>query len=147
MSSRINRVTIARPIEDVFAVLTDVEKTGTWFPGDVEEHWTSPPPHGVGSTRRAIVRVAGRRTENDAVVTEYDPPNRAAMTGTTPNAPFRATLSFIRVAEDATQVTVATEFIFRGAARLVGPLFAAWYQRLWARGLRTLKDLMEAGEL
>ena len=57
-------VTIARPIEEVFAVLTDVEKTGTWFPGNVEEHWTSPPPHGVGSSRHAVVTVkgAGRRT-------------------------------------------------------------------------------------
>ena len=88
MSSVTNRIPIRRAIEDVFAVLTDVEKTGIWFPGDVDEHWTSPPPHGVGSTRHAVVRMRGRRTENDAVVTEYDPPYRAAMAGTSPNAPF-----------------------------------------------------------
>ena len=50
MSNVTNRITIQRSIEDVFAVLTDVEQTGTWFPGDVEEHWTSPTPRGVGST-------------------------------------------------------------------------------------------------
>ena len=56
--------TIARPIDDVFAVLTDVEQTGRWFPGDVTERWTSPPPHGVGSTRHAVVTTAasGART-------------------------------------------------------------------------------------
>ena len=53
MSKVTNRITIVRPIDDVFAVLTDVEKTGRWFPGDVEERWTSSPPHGVGSTRHA----------------------------------------------------------------------------------------------
>ena len=82
MASVTNRIAIARPFEDVFAVLTDVEQTGTWFPGDVEEHWTSEPPHGVGSTRHAVVRMFGRRSENDAVTTVYEPPDKAAMQGT-----------------------------------------------------------------
>ena len=146
MSSITNRITIRRPIEDVFAVLTDVEKTGLWFPGDVEEHWTSPPPHGLGSTRRAVVRMGGRLTENDAVVTEYDPPNRAAMKGIGAGAPFVATLSFARAA-DGTQVTVTTQFLFQGLMRVIGPPFAVWYARSWNRGLRTLKSMMEAGEL
>jgi uncharacterized protein YndB with AHSA1/START domain len=146
MSSVVNRITIRRPIEDVFAVLTDVEKTGTWFPGDVEEHWTSPPPYGVGSTRHAVVRMWGRRTENDAVITEYDPPYRAAMAGTSSNAPFVATLVFSREG-DATLVEVTTELALRGAARIAGPLFGAWYGRAWARGLETLKRTMESGDL
>ncbi len=146
MSSVTNRITIRRPIEDVFAVLTDVEKTAVWFPGDVEEHWTSSPPYGIGSTRHAVVRMRGRRTENDAVVTEYDPPYRAAMAGTSPNAPFVATLVFSRVGE-ATLVEVTTEFAFRGASRIAGPLFAAWYGRAWTRGLETLEGLMDSGEL
>lgn len=88
-----NRITISRPIEDVFAVLTNVENTGKWFPGNVDEHWTSPPPHGIGSTRHAVVTVFGRRTENDAVVTEYEPPHRAAMQGASKHAPFVGTLT------------------------------------------------------
>ncbi|MDQ3127642.1 MAG: SRPBCC family protein [Chloroflexota bacterium] len=114
------RITIRRPIEDVFAILTDVEKTGLWFPGNVKEHWTSPPPYGVGSTRRASVTMFGRRSENDAVATEYDPPHRAAMRGTTPNAPFDATLIFAPVA-DGTQVEVTTAFHLGGWTRIFGP--------------------------
>jgi len=146
MSSVTSRVTIRRPIEDVFAILTDVEYTGTWFPGDVEEHWTSPEPRGIGSTRHAVVRMWGRRVENDAVVTEYDPPHRAAMAGTSPNAPFVASLVFRREA-DATVVEVRTAFAFRGAARIAAPIFTAWYGRAWARGLETLKQMMESGQL
>jgi uncharacterized protein YndB with AHSA1/START domain len=146
MPSVTNRIKIRRPIDDVFAVLTDVGKTGLWFPGDVEEHWTSPPPHGVGSTRRAVVRMLGRRSENDAVVTEYDPPHRAAMEGTSPNAPFIATLVF-EPEGGGTTVEVTTELPLRGAMRLVGPPFAWWYGRAWARGLRTLKSMMESGRL
>jgi uncharacterized protein YndB with AHSA1/START domain len=146
MSSATNQIAIRRPIEDVFAVLTDVEKTEIWFPWDVQERWTSPPPHGLGSTRHAVVQMRGRRSENDATVTEYDPPFRAAMRGTSPNAPFLAALAFSRDGE-TTLVEVTTQFLLQGASRIAGPFFAAWYGRAWAQGLETLKRLMESGEL
>jgi uncharacterized protein YndB with AHSA1/START domain len=146
MSPVTNRITIRRPIEDVFAILTDVEQTGKWFPWDVEEHWTSPPPHSVGSTRRAVTTMLGRRTGNDAVVTEYQPPHRAVMKGTSPNAPFTATLTFASEG-DGTRVEVTTELVFRGGARVIGPVFAAMYGRAWSRGLRNLKQMMESGAL
>jgi carbon monoxide dehydrogenase subunit G len=146
MARATNAITIRRPIDDVFAVLTDVEKTGTWFPGNVEERWTSPPPHGVGSTRHAVVTMLGRRSENDAVATEYDPPRRAAMRGTSPNAPFDATLVFASDG-DGTRVEVTTEFHLRGWTRVFGPLVAAIYGWAWARGLRKLKAMMESGVL
>ena len=146
MASITNSITIRRPIEDVFAVLTDVEQTGKWFPGNVREHWTSPPPHGVGATRHAVVTMFGRRTENDAVTTVYEPPHRAAMEGTSPNAPFVATLAF-RTTRDGTRVDVSTELNLRGAIGLFGPLVRWLYGRGWSQGLATLKQMMEAGEL
>ncbi len=141
-----SRIAINRSIEDVFAILTDVENTGKWFPGNVEEHWTSLPPHGVGSTRHAVVTVLGRRTENDAVVTEYESPHRAAMKGTSTNAPFLATILF---APDGggTRVEVTSVITLGGAMRIFGPLVAALYGRSWARGLANLKRMMESGAL
>ena len=131
MTSRIsNSIVINRPIEDVFAVLTNVENTGKWFPADVKEWWTSDPPHGVGSTRRARVRMGSFSSENDAVVTVYEPPQRAAMKGTSPNAPFEATLTFEPVA-GGTRVDAAIELTLRGPARLFGGMFARWYDKSW----------------
>ena len=146
MSSVTSRITIERPIDHVFVVLTDVEQTGRWFPVDVREHWTSPPPHGVGSTRHAVVRMWGRTVENDATVIGYDPPTRAVIAGTTPSAPFVATLVFHDEGQ-STGVEVTTELRLTGAGRIAAPLFAAWYGRMWARGLQTLKRLMESGDL
>ncbi len=146
MASVTNRIAIRRPIDDVFAVMTDVEKTGTWFPGDVQEHWTSAPPHGVGSTRHAVVKMMGRTTENDAVTTVYEPPGRAAMQGTSPNAPFLVTLGFTRDGE-LTQVEVVTDLNMHGPGRILGPLVGFGYGRAWARGLANLKRLMESGAL
>jgi len=141
-----NSITISRPIEDVFAVLTNVENTGKWFPADVREWWTSEPPHGVGSTRRARVRMGWISTENDAVATAYEPPTRAVLKGTSPNAPFEATLTFEPV-EGGTLVESTIQLDLRGPARLFGPMFMRWYGGSWERGLVNLKTMMEAGEL
>ena len=96
--------------------------------------------------RLAVVRMLGRRSENDAVVTEYDPPYRAKIAGTSTNSPFIGTLVFGREGE-ATHVEVTTELVMHGAARIMGPTVAWWYGRAWTRGLETLRRLMESGEL
>jgi uncharacterized protein YndB with AHSA1/START domain len=139
-------IIIKRPIEDVFGVLTNVENTRTWFPANVKEWWTSEPPHGVGSTRRAVVKMGPFRSQNDAVAVEYEPPHRAVMQGTSKSAPFEATLTFARV-EGGTRVDATTELSMRGATRLFLPMFARWYGSSWDRGLVRLKTLMESGEL
>lgn len=139
-------ITINRPIEDVFAVLTNVENTGKWFPGNVKEWWTSPPPHGVGSTRRARVKMGLMTTENDAVATVFEPPHRAGMNGTSKNAPFEAMLTFEPV-EGGTRVESNIELSLSGAAKLFGGMFTRWYAKSWDQGLLNLKRMMEAGEL
>jgi uncharacterized protein YndB with AHSA1/START domain len=146
MSRATATVTVRRPIAEVFSILTDVEQTGRWFPGDVEERWTSPPPHGLGSTRHATVRVLGRRSENDAVVTAFEPPRLAAMRDTTPGAEFDARLTFSEGAA-GTRIAVVVELPARGVARLAMPVVVAWYQRQWRRGLVQLVHMMESGEL
>jgi carbon monoxide dehydrogenase subunit G len=146
MSAITSSITINRPIEDVFAVLTNVENTRKWFPGNVKEWWTSPPPHGVGSTRRARVKMGLMTTENDAVTTVYEPPTRAVLKGTSPNASFEATLAF-EPAPGGTQVDVNIQMFLRGPAKLFGGPFARWYGGSWEKGLVNLKRMMEAREL
>jgi uncharacterized protein YndB with AHSA1/START domain len=138
--------TIRRPIDDVFRVLTDVEQTERWFPARVHETWTSAPPHGVGSTRHAVVMMMGRRSENDATVTEFDPPRRAALTGEQPGLRWTAALDF-RPAGDATRVELDFAADASGAYRMVLGPFLWWYRRAWQRGLRNLGGMMESGSL
>jgi carbon monoxide dehydrogenase subunit G len=146
MASVHSSITINRPIEDVFAVLTDVGNTGKWFPGNVREWWTSPPPHGVGSTRRARVKMGFITIENDAVATVFEPPHRAGMMGTSKNAPFEAMLTFAPV-DGGTLVETDIDLFMRGPAKLIGGMFTRMYGRSWDQGLLNLKRMMEAGEL
>ncbi len=147
MTSRTSSsITIARPIEEVFAALTNVENTEKWFPANVKEWWTSEPPHGVGSTRHAVATIGWFRSHNDAVVTVFEPPRRAVMKGTSKTAPFEAALAFESV-EHGTRVDATTEIFLRGPAKLFGPMFTRWYGGSWERGLAKLKALMESSEL
>jgi len=142
----VSSIVIARSPEDVFAVLTDVEKTGLWFPGNVTEWWLTDPPHGVGSRRRARVRIGPLAVENDAVATAYDPPRHAAMRGLSRSAPFEADLRFTPV-PGGTRVEIETVIGGGGPTRLFSPILARLYGSGWRRGLRRLKTMMESGQL
>jgi carbon monoxide dehydrogenase subunit G len=100
----------------------------------------------VGSTRRARVKTGLMTTENDAVVTVYEPPNRAVMKGTSENASFEADLRFVAV-EGGTRVNATIEMFLTGPAKLFGPMFIRWYDKNWNQGMANLKRMMESGEL
>ncbi len=127
-------------------MVTEVTNLGRWFPGDVEESWTTPPPHGVGSVRHAVVTVMGRRSENDATVTEFDPPHRGVMVGQGQGVRFSATITCAEV-QAGTRLDMDFEASAGGAMRLfLGP-FMSWYGNSWTKGLANLKRMMESGEL
>jgi uncharacterized membrane protein len=139
-------ITIKRSIEDVFAVLSNVEDTPKWSSNAVEEKMTSEGPVGVGSTRRAVVRSFGRTTENEAEVTEFEPNCRIALQGISAALPFRVSMDFERVTA-GTRVDWTWEMAPRGFLKLAGPLLTGVFRRQFHKDLNTLKDLMESGAL
>jgi uncharacterized protein YndB with AHSA1/START domain len=140
-------ITINRPIDDVFRVLTTPEDTPKWSSNAVEEQLTSPGPVGVGSTRRAVVRsFGGRTTTNEAVVTVFEPNRRVALRTTSAPVPFEAAWSFT-ARPGGTRVDWTWSFDFKGVGRLLGPPFAVYFKRSLQRDLARLKQMMEAGEL
>ena len=145
MSQTRHCITIERPVEEVFTLLTNCELTGTWFPAEMDQRWTSPLPHGLGSTRHAVVKMFGRRTENDAVVTGWDPNRRAVLEGVATNPPFEITMDFTAT-DGGTRVDVTNNIHFSGPMRFLGAAFLKLYGRSWDRGLANAKAMMEAGD-
>jgi uncharacterized protein YndB with AHSA1/START domain len=140
-------VTIRRPVEDVFRVLTTPELTPKWSASAVEEQLTSPGPAGLGSTRRAVVRAGGgRTTTNETVVTVFEPNRKVAMRTISAPVPFEAAWTFTTL-PDGTRVDWTWSFEFKGVARLFGPPFAVYFRRSHQADLARLKRMMEAGEL
>jgi uncharacterized membrane protein len=139
-------VSIRRPLDDVFAVLSDVTKTPRWSSAAVEEYATTPGPVGVGSRRHAVGRGYGMRTENDAEITEFEPGRRIALRSLSGPMSFLVEMDFAPV-DGGTRVDWTWSFFPRGPLRVAGPLIAGIFRRQFAKDLRRLKAMMESGEL
>ena len=74
-------IRIARPPEDVWAVVSDLETHPEWRPPIVELTQVSVGPLAVGSRLREVLRWRGRELELDDVVTALEPPRRLALSG------------------------------------------------------------------
>lgn len=138
-------VTISRPLEEVFAVLTDPEKTPKWSSPAVEEHWITPGPPAIGSRRVAVTRLLGRRSQNIAEVTAYEA-NRMWEMKSVSGPPFVVRAIFAPV-EGATRVDWTWTLLQRGPIRPFGPIVARLFGLLFARDLVRLKRMMDTGEL
>lgn len=138
-------VTIARPLEDVFAVLTDPEKTPRWSAPAVEERWITPGAPTIGSRRLAITRMLGRRSENIAEVTAYEPNRMWELTSVSgPHFVVRATFAPV---DGGTRMDWNWRFDLQGPLRLLEPVVVRLLGRQFTKDLARLKSMMESGEL
>ncbi len=71
-------IDIDRSPEEVFEVLSDLDRLPYWATVVVENHDTPDKPLSVGDTFRQTVRVAGQNLETDWKVTEVERPKRVA---------------------------------------------------------------------
>jgi uncharacterized protein YndB with AHSA1/START domain len=138
-------ITILRPLDDVWAVLTDPEKSPIWSAPTIEEHWLTPPPHGLGSRRRAVNRGFGRTQTNDAEVTAYEPKRSWTMTSVS-GPRFVMTAEFEPV-EGGTRVDFGFSLRLSAGLRLFEPIFMRVFMGQFRKGLARLKELMESGRL
>jgi hypothetical protein len=75
-----NTVMISRPIEDVFAFLSDFENIPKWNYAIVETHKVSEGAVGVGTIYQQV-RSVPRRSEERFEVTAYNPPRQLEIRG------------------------------------------------------------------
>lgn len=138
---------IRRPVEDVFRVLSNPENAPKWSLNALEEKLTSPPPVGVGSTRRAVVKSFGGRTaENQAVCTEFEPNRRIAWQSTSAPFPFHVTVDFMPL-DGGTRIDSTWTLQWTGLMRPLGSLLDGYFTSVMRRDVENLARLMEAGEL
>lgn len=139
-------MTIRRPVSDVFAVVSDVEKTSSWHPATVEEYWSSEGPVRVGSTREAVGKTFGIRSRNEAVVTVFEPNRALGLSVISGPVPTDISIDFSPV-DDGTEVHWVVEMRPTGLSKLViVPALGAFMRQL-DRGLQNLKELMDSGRL
>jgi hypothetical protein len=91
MSDATNRITIARPVGDVFTFLANAENDRQWRSGVIEISCTG--GQGVGTTYHQVVAgPGGRRIDADIEITEFIADERIAFRTT--SGPVRPTGSY-----------------------------------------------------
>ena len=124
-------VTVATPLDKVFAYLADFTTTTEWDPGTVTTIRTTG-DGAVGTEYLNTSTFAGRTTQLTYVVQELVPNQRISLRGENTTVIAHDTMTFHQT-ENGTEVNYAADFAFKGVARLVAPLLRPAFSRLGDR--------------
>ena len=151
MASTAVGVTIHRPPEDVFAILTDPTLSPKWSANAVKGELITPGPPGIGSRRRAVVKSPLGRgtTESVMEITALEPKRMVALklveSPIAGDARTRYTLT--PVGNGSTQLEWTWEMQLTGPLRLIERPLVALFGRGFQRDLANLKRMMESNHL
>lgn len=121
-------ITVTKPLDEVFAYLSDFTTTTEWDPGTVKTVRTAGDGD-VGTEYANTSTFAGRETQLAYVVHELVPNQRIALRGENKTVIARDTMTFRATGSD-TEVTYTADFTFKGVARLIAPLLRPAFARL-----------------
>jgi uncharacterized protein YndB with AHSA1/START domain len=139
-------VFINRSPQDVFDFLSDPAIKHKWMPMLESAAWTSSGEPGVGSTMGAIMKMAGKETEMQLEITQWDVPNRYGYKVLTVQFPLKAMAHTFRLEPEdgGTRVSQVGEFEMVSILRFAAGLMGKMASRMNQNELNTLKQLLEA---
>jgi uncharacterized protein YndB with AHSA1/START domain len=133
---------IARPVDEVFAVIQDVTKAPVWNPGLSEARVTSDGPLEPGSTLVFRGTFLGRGYETPAVCTVLSPNKQFATKST--SGPFHLEIdSTLEPVDGGTQVTTCYRGESRGFFKIAEPIVIRLGQKPFETAWDNLRTLME----
>lgn len=138
-----NSVVIDRPLEEVFAYVTDIENMPVWS-SELDKAWkTSEGPVGKGTTFSSEAKLLGRRIENTIEVTEYEPNSKFFLKPT--SGPVSGEVEFrFESVDGGTKFSVSLDADAGGFFKLGEPIVNRMLQRQYETNGATLKDLLES---
>lgn len=126
-------ITAEKPLDKVFAYLSDFTTTTEWDPGTVQTVRTSG-DGGFGTEYLNTSKFAGRETQLTYVVEDLVPNRHITLRGENKTVIAQDTMAFREVAGSTgitkTEVTYTADFTFKGIARLLAPFLGAAFERL-----------------
>lgn len=137
-------VVVDRPIEEVWAFLTDPFHMARYGIGTLGARLDPPEPIRVGTTFRGRAAFLGFEGKISAVITECDPPRAFTSSGRVMGLALsrRTTLE---ATADGTRVVRATEYHPGSASKLVWWIVEPLARRREDDVARAIKKLLEAG--
>ncbi|GAA1565184.1 SRPBCC family protein [Kribbella sancticallisti] len=134
-------VTVDKPVETVFAYLSDFETTTEWDPGTVSTVKVEG-DGGPGTRYQNTSSFAGRETELEYVVQQRDAGRVFQLRGENKTVTALDTMTF-RAADGGTEVTYRAEFEFKGVTRLIEPLFKGQFKKLGDEAEQGMREALQ----
>jgi uncharacterized protein YndB with AHSA1/START domain len=140
-------VVVNRPIEEVWAYVTDPFNLPRWGGRRLAVRATPPGPLRVGSTVHQRWVVFGVETRLSGVITEWDPPRVVTVSlmddGIARSGFARTTLEATAA---GTKVLRSGGLELRGIWKLLSPIVRPYIRRMMEDQNQNLKRLLESGE-
>ena len=133
-------VTVDKPMDKVFAYLSNFTTTTEWDPGTVQTVRIAGDGD-VGTQYRNTTKFAGRETQLTYVVDELVPNQRIALHGENKTVIAHDTMTF-RASGAGTEVTYTADFTFKGPTRFLVPLLKPAINRLGDRAEAGMRDTL-----
>lgn len=143
-------VVIARPVADVFRVLTDPTLAPRWAANAIKGELLTDGPVGVGSRRRAVVKgILGRPIESVMEVTEFERDQALGLRliSASWGGTGRTRYTLTPEGEATTRIDWMWEMQPGGLLKPFDRPFMAMFKRLFQRDLENLRAMMESHAL
>jgi uncharacterized protein YndB with AHSA1/START domain len=134
---------INRPIEEVFAFISNPENQPRWRAATLEITRVSSEPLDVGSIVKGRFSFLGRPFEGNLEIIARDPHQSYATRMTEGPFPLEARYT-LKPVEGATQLTLLVQGEPGGFFRLAEPLVVSLAKRSYESDLHNLKEMLEA---
>lgn len=137
---------IERPVEEVYAYISDVGNASEWMPwADETAVIDGPEPSGVAEgQRRSITQTdVGVRSETVLEATDVDPGRRYSFETVRGPVDFRGSYRFEPVNE-GTRLTRTYHVEMPGLTRVLEPIMARRMKRRWEADLNRVKEILES---
>ena|SRR5689334_12091234 len=137
---------INRPVEEVFAFVSNSENLPRWRSTSLEIKKTSDGSLGVGSTFKGRFTFLGRQFDGNIVVTAHEP--NQVYVSRMAEGPFPLETGYtLEPVEDGTHVSFVVEGEPGGFFKLAEPLVVSMAKRAYTTDLQNLKEMLEAQAL
>ena len=136
------KITINRPVEEVFAYVSDLKNSQEWQPALAEVTRITEGPLGIGTQYSSVRKFMGRRMESVIQYTTYEPNKKIAFKSISGASPFEQSWRFESTAE-GTRLTTKFELQTSGLMGLAQPMIDSSVKREMDTDFSVLKDLLE----
>ena len=135
---------INRPAQEVFDLVTDPSRDALWRPSAISSEWATEGPPGVGSIKKEVGKLMGRKMESATEVTHWESPNLYGNKSVGGPIPFQSKMVF-ESRDNGTQLTFSGQAEIGGFFKIAEGLAGRQLEKVMDSDLKNLKAFLEGG--